>query len=345
MRYFLIALLTLGLVGAAAASMTDNTHIKISVPSDPGTPDGREGGETVDDAMVIPALPFNDTGNTSDNVDDYDEVCPYTGSLSADVVYAFTPAADGAIDIDICESLFDTKLYVYENVVTPGAPYACNDDADCATAYRSALPGLAVTGGNTYYIVIDGYGSDMGDYILNVTGAAPPPPPCDLVCPAGGVAEGEPTLADDYSDDYNGGCNSSPAVFQTMDFNVLCGISGWYLNAGSETRDTDWFSAVADAGGYITMSAVAEQDLFIFVLGPLDCNSVGVVYQATCTCEVPGVVEFAHPAGTETWLWAGPTTYSGPVNEFDYILTVDGIVTGTSAVNDATWGDVKNMFK
>jgi hypothetical protein len=344
MRYFLIALLTLGLVGIASAD-TGNTFTKISVPSDPGTPDGREGGEAVGDAMVIPALPFNDTGNTSDNLDDYDEVCPYTGSMSPDVVYAYTPAADGDIDIDLCDSGYDTKLYVYENVVTPGAPYACNDDADCATAYRSALLGLAVTGGNTYYFVVDGYGSDMGDYILAVTGAEPPPPPCDLVCPAGGVAEGEPTLQDEYDDAYNGGCNSSPAVFQTMDFNVLCGISGWYNFQGGGYRDTDWLTVIADAGGYITMSAVAEYDAFIFVLGPLDCNSVGVVYQATCTCEVPGAIEFAHPAGTEAWLWVGPTEYSGPVNEFDYLLTVSGIVTGGTATNDATWGDVKSMFK
>ena len=90
MRFLLCLLLALAMVGVASAN-TGNHFIKVSVPSDPGTPDGREGGETVGDAFVIPALPFVDTGNTSDNIDDYDEDCPYTGSLSPDVVYAWAP--------------------------------------------------------------------------------------------------------------------------------------------------------------------------------------------------------------------------------------------------------------
>ena len=343
MRYFLFVLLTLAMVGVASANDTGNTFTKIFVPSDPGTPDGREGGETVVDAFVIPALPFNDTGNTSDNIHDYDEVCPYTGSMSPDVVYAWTAGANGAIDIDLCESGYDTKVYVYENAATPGAPYACNDDADCALSYRSAILGMPVTGGNTYYIVVDGYGSDMGDYIMTITEAAPPPPPCELECPAGGVAEGEPTLMNEYVDMYNGGCNSSPYVFQFMDFPVLCGISGWFTVAGGNNRDTDWFPIIADANGYITAACVAEYDCYLFVLLPVDCNSVGVVYDAVCGCEIPGVIEFAHPAGTEVWLWVGPTEFAGPVFEFDYILEVAGI--GMTATDDVSWGEVKSMFK
>ncbi len=113
-------------------------------------------------------------GNTSDNIDDYDEVCPYTGSLSPDVVYLYQLLEDGAIDIDLCDSGYDTKIFIYENIVTPGAPYACNDDADCALAYRSALMGVPVAEGNRYYIVIDGYGSDMGDYTITFSVPAPP---------------------------------------------------------------------------------------------------------------------------------------------------------------------------
>ena len=121
------------------------------------TPSGREGGEDIGNAVVIPALPFNDNGYTCDNVNDYDEVCPYGGSYAPDVVYSYTPPANDIIDIDLCASGYDTKVYVYENAYTPGAPYACNDDA--CPGWRSFIDDLPLTGGNTYYIVVDGYGT------------------------------------------------------------------------------------------------------------------------------------------------------------------------------------------
>ncbi len=128
----------------------------------------REGGDTVDDATVIDALPYNDTGSTSEANDDYDEVCPYEGSTSPDVVYSFTPAEDITIDITLCNgSEYDTKLYIYENEVTPGAPFACNDD-ECP-GYVSELLELSFIGGNTYFIVIDGYGGESGNYVIDVT--------------------------------------------------------------------------------------------------------------------------------------------------------------------------------
>jgi len=40
--------------------------------------------------LVIVGLPFSDTGNTSDNLDGYDAVCPYSNSTSPDVVYTET---------------------------------------------------------------------------------------------------------------------------------------------------------------------------------------------------------------------------------------------------------------
>lgn len=321
----------------------NNAH----VGANPGVPDGREGGETVADAFIIAALPFQDTGNTCDNMNDYDEECPYTGSFSPDVVYAFTPSYDETVCIDLCESGYDTKLYIYENAVTPGNPYACNDDADdCGLLYRSQLLNVPLYGGNTYYIVVDGYGSDCGDYILQMPTCPMPPPPCELECPAGGVAEGEPPLTDDYVDSHNPGCASYPPQFQLIDVTTLCAVSGWFQVQGASSRDGDWFTCFADEGEFITASAVAEQELYLFVTLPTDCNDVGVVYSATCECEIPGTVEFVHPVGSEAWLYCTPTTFTGPVTEFDYILTVDGIeLSQPSPTDQRSWGGVKNLFR
>ncbi|MBL7034063.1 MAG: T9SS type A sorting domain-containing protein [Candidatus Delongbacteria bacterium] len=137
----------------------------------------RVGGEDIATAVSIPGLPYSDTGNTCGFVDDYDEVCPYTGSTSPDVVYAYTPAGNETVTISLCTgSTYDTKLFVYENLGTPGSPFACNDDA--CPGYVSELAGLSLTAGNTYYIVVDGYGGDCGDYTIDFT-TPPPPPPGD----------------------------------------------------------------------------------------------------------------------------------------------------------------------
>ena len=100
-------------------------------------------------------------------------MCPYTGSTDApDVVYSFTPDMDMRINISLAGSSFDTKLYVYEDGVTPGAPYACNDDYGGTT--QSYIGNLSIYAGSVYYIVVDGYGGYFGDYIIVVDRAPDP---------------------------------------------------------------------------------------------------------------------------------------------------------------------------
>ncbi|MBD3402610.1 hypothetical protein GF420_06920 [candidate division GN15 bacterium] len=148
----------------------------------------KQGGDTVADAVVIPSVPYSNTGTTVGYTNDYDEVCTFTGSTAPDVVYSYTPATTEWVDMEICQSDYDTKMYIYENTVTPGSPFACNDDACGSDGYKSELPGLQLVGGNTYYIVIDGYGSSSGTYFLNITEGDPPPD-----CPVDTTMFGQPT--------------------------------------------------------------------------------------------------------------------------------------------------------
>jgi hypothetical protein len=131
----------------------------LSVPA----PD-RQGGDTIADAVAIPVIPFTDTGTTWGYGDDYDEVCPYAGSTSPDVVYRYTPPFEMVVDIDLCGSSYDTKVYVY------GADQSlvvCNDDyyapGDPCGAYVSRLENVLLQAGVTYAIVVDGYGGASGD--------------------------------------------------------------------------------------------------------------------------------------------------------------------------------------
>ena len=145
-------------------------------PDDPdgGRPrDGREGGETFATAFPIAALPFYDTGNTCDNIDDYDEACPYVGSTSPDVVYTYTPPVNQEITISLCDSAYDTKVYVYD---VAGATLGCNDDfAGCGpNGWKSKIECLPIQGGVGIYIIVDGYGGSCGAYDLDITNCASP---------------------------------------------------------------------------------------------------------------------------------------------------------------------------
>jgi hypothetical protein len=135
----------------------------------------RQGGDTVDTATVIDVLPFGATGTTIGFTDDYDAICPYTGSTSPDVVYSLVACADGFLDITLCiePTDYDTKLYVFDANMNE---IACEDDAcsipvsyvsELTTALGTAVP---VVMGELYYIIVDGYGGGSGNYGIAITG-------------------------------------------------------------------------------------------------------------------------------------------------------------------------------
>ena len=136
------------------------------------------GGDTVEDPLFIDAIPATLTGTTIGYTDDYNEVCPHDGGEAPDVVYEFTPDQDIVVDVSMCSdgNHYDTKIYVYENYVgniasTLQGASACNDDFcyNDHTQYASFIEGAVLNAGNTYYFVIDGYGSgSYGEYELNI---------------------------------------------------------------------------------------------------------------------------------------------------------------------------------
>lgn len=111
---------------------------------------------------------FTDTGATCDNIDDYDEVCPHSGSTSPDVVYSFEIYSYQLITFDLCGSSYDTKIYIYDEDLNL---LACNDDyyfdSNCGF-YTSYVEFWWEEPAATIYIVIDGYGGDCDEYTLEV---------------------------------------------------------------------------------------------------------------------------------------------------------------------------------
>jgi len=354
MRHLLVAMLMLGLAGYAIALPQTGNMLDLSNKGIGGEPayDGREGGETIDDAYAITAIPFSDTGATCDNVDDYDEVCPYSGSTSPDVVYVWACGADIAVNVDLCDSMYDTKVYVYDFDAGYGFgnPYACNDDAGCGySGYQSLIEGMAAIAGHTYYIVVDGYGGSCGDYVLLVEENVP----CQLECPAGGTPEGEPPLVDEYVDLYNGGCNQGPQYpFQYLcgdeDYALtLCCNAGNYSYQGQAYRDTDWF-IIYKAAATCQVTAEAEYPTYIFQLGfdPVQrcLGTVTVDYSILLEPCTPATLVFDAAMGEEIWCWGGTAGWEN-YPEYLYILDFEGIDNASTASTETTWSAVKDMFK
>ncbi len=350
MRAIVVSVLCLGFA-SAAAGLDFGNHAPVKAPATYALTvpaPGRQGGDTIETATVIPALPYVDMGSTIGYHDDYEEICP-AWAIAPDVVYRYTAVGTVAVDIDLCGSNYDTKVFVYDDQMHL---IACNDDfyfgPPCGM-YVSKLENVTFAAGMSYDIIVDGYGEASGYYILNVSEYVP----CILDCPAGGYAEGEPQLVDDYVDNWNGGCNTDPEnPFQSINGNsageaILCGVSGWFLFDGDQRRDTDWFLLTMGQGGSIEVTADAEFASDVFELGPQDCDAVGVVQHVIAgDCAEASMTISGYAPGAPVWFWLGPTTFVAPPggdDEYDYVVWFTGLEAGV-ATEATTWSTLKALY-
>ena len=341
----LIALALLAvLVSSAVASDLDSLAPAKPAATHPAPPPDpnviRQGGDTMADALLL-AIPAVVSGTTAGYTHDYDEACPYTDSIAPDVVYRLAPHVDVVVDIDMLGSFYDTKIYVYREDFTL---VACNDDF--YPDYVSKLEDVALDGDVKYFLVIDGYGDSFGDYELRVESG----PPCDVVCPAGPVPEDEPTLEDGYIDDFNGGCDSADlgyAPMSNLGFDVVCGVSGWYAaDDGTPRRDTDWYEVwLPDYYGHVMIHADAEYETRVVHVAPNDCGNLEVVDQMVVGPCAGGELIVEGEPNSMAWIWLAPVAYSGPVNEYDYVLEVGYPVTASPVATKAqSWSEIKALF-
>jgi hypothetical protein len=347
MKRLLAVLIALCLAGVALGAQSptgnklDTSHKGQSLGD--GARGPRTGGDTIANATVITSWPFEDTGTTCSYNNDYDEVCPYSGSTSPDVVYSYTAHGNEVIGLELCSSLYDTKLYVYAGAV--GNLVACNDDAGCGySGYQSIIQNVSMTAGVTYYIVVDGYGGACGTYTLRNWYV-----PCQVDCPAGAMHESEPPCGNNYYDTYDGGCNGSGWLSIPAQDNGcadLCGKSGTYLYNGLSYRDTDWFDVIGD-GGTMTYQARAEFPLeMIFIYGT-DCNNLLYDLTTESICAT-GQLARTVADGAHVWLSIGPSAFTGvPCDGLssDYVIHVCGIGSAPTPSRKASWGTIKNLYR
>ncbi|MBM3307774.1 MAG: hypothetical protein FJY74_05560 [Candidatus Eisenbacteria bacterium] len=341
-------LVLLAAVPAGPALAASTANVPESKPLLAGLPEGagtRGPGEDIASAIPIASLPFMAVGTTAGRANDYDAACPYAGSTAPDVVYAFTPETDVNVTVSLCESSYDTKVYVFRD--GPGSVVVCNDDAECGgSGWQSMLDHVDLAAGHTYYIVVDGYGTSSGEYRIAVLENGP----CVLESPARLIVETEPPCRDGWDDSWNGGCNSTPRVFQSIppsDATItLRGASGTYTTDGVGYRDTDWFRLDVEQQSTITVCGRAEFPLLMWVLrrGPGEgCSDLEHLARAAGTvCGDACATVTVEPG--EHWLWVGPSVYSGVPCGKGYVVTIDGY-TAPSTERLASWSTIKAIYR
>jgi len=140
-----------------------------------------QSGNFCTDPIVISGLPFSTSDNTANYGDNYDPPTATPIACGAgtsgnyylggnDVIYSYTPASSGAVNIQIPSSVAWTGLFVFTSCADIGSPpYACS----CSSAAGNRnINNMSVTAGETYYIVISSWPSPQTiAYMLNVTDA------------------------------------------------------------------------------------------------------------------------------------------------------------------------------
>jgi len=101
-----------------------------------------------------------------------------TGVGAPGVWYNFTGNGD-IITASLCNSAFDTKIQVYEGSCAALVCVTGNDDA--CPGFMSEVSFVS-TAGTEYYIYVFGFGTDTGNYQLDITCVTPPPPPANDDC-------------------------------------------------------------------------------------------------------------------------------------------------------------------
>ncbi|MBM3307949.1 MAG: hypothetical protein FJY74_06470 [Candidatus Eisenbacteria bacterium] len=182
--------------------------------------------------------------------------------------------------------------------------------------------------GSEYLMTVDGFYADS----------------CVADCPFGSVVEGEPMCHVDYVDSWNGGCNSMPYVFQTLDPSAgtirVCGETGVFENGGQCWRDTDWYQITLDQPRTIEMCAFGEMPLLLFILGG-SCDGLTFLDTAFVDACDAGCVSAALSPGTY-WLWVGPQFWLPTDCGSKYTMTVTGY---TTPVERRSWGTVKTLYR
>jgi hypothetical protein len=211
--------------------------------------------------LPIATFPLTAGDTTNATVDATAPVCGFSQINSPGLWYKVV-GNGRTLTASLChaQTVFDTKISVFCGDCSQLVCVADNDD-DCGVVSEVSWCAEA---GRTYYILVHGFNGQVGPFAINISTDATPCTTaedcttCDLVCPINAAVENEPCGGDD-----NGGCNSNPAEFQSIQCGQsICGT----MFSFSNVRDTDWYQFTVTAPSVVTWTVQVEAPIEAMLL-------------------------------------------------------------------------------
>ncbi|MBX3364416.1 MAG: hypothetical protein KF866_06590 [Phycisphaeraceae bacterium] len=307
-----------------------------------GVPFQPPSNDTCDQAIAVAIDSFTMGSTAGTNIDNGLPTCGT--SISGPGVW-FTVVGDGTtLTAETCGfRTYDTKINVFCGDCD-NFEFFCvggNDDA-CGLGSRVTWCSEA---GTTYYILVQGFGGQSGDFELavlsNGIGCSTPPPcaPCDIT--PMGTPEGEPNCFDFYVDATNGGCNSTPNVFGAIACGeTVTGTAGTFLGLFDNNtptnpnddfvtnfRDTDWFLFTINEPQRVRVTATAEFPVLTGVVNLNNCFSPSFAFFTTANECLPAVASGLLQPGTYA-VFVAPSVFSGVPcgREYNVMLECEDVV-------------------
>jgi len=128
------------------------------------------------DALPLPngSTSFSNVGATTDGPEEPLD-CSFLGDnqVGSDIWYEHTTTCAGDLNIDLCNSFYDTKLAIYRgcNTCPPlNRPLACNDDtAFCGSLGEQSSISIPTLASQCYTVRVGGYREDQGPGSIRVS--------------------------------------------------------------------------------------------------------------------------------------------------------------------------------
>ncbi|MDX1907577.1 MAG: T9SS type A sorting domain-containing protein [Bacteroidia bacterium] len=278
-------------------------------------------------------LPNGDNTNATTQAGEPAGSCYFPASTAGPSIwYSFVAPASGSVTIDTEYAIGtndDPQIALFSLAGTCSlanlTQVACAQDNDPGSSnYYATITGQAVTPGQTYYISASGYGGLEGTFCITVSEAgAIVLPPNDSLCNATALTVGASCNGLTIGDNTN-------ATAQAGETPASC----------SPFTNSVWFSFVAPASGYVTLTtdvAVSgtntATDVVLFGLNGTNCDSVSDLYQIACENGFTGVGSTLDSVAVNP----GETYYVaviGGSNGGSFCLEVDEVTGLTPPAND-----------
>src|SRR5579862_3445611 len=226
-------------------------------------------------AIALPAAGFKVSGTTVGASRELGEPDHATGSGTASVWYSWTPTANVTAGFSLFGSNFDTVIAVYTGTsVSALTLVASNDDTFGNTSYVM----FAATAGTKYFIAVDGFGVNAGNYVL--------------------------TFAPASNDNFANRTALSGTSFTVRDINNLCTKETGEPNHGGDAGGASlWYKWVAPSSGRYALSTLSNQTNFDTLLAVYTGTAVNALTLVAQNDDANGttqsLVEFSATAGTE----------------------------------------------